>query len=180
MKKNANHIYGIDSPILCFTVGNGSWETLTAKETVNKVVKSKMIGVSTIMICGETHKYLKFLNSAIPILNTVMPVILSVEGCKNLFVERMSELVSGICLEIKLPVIHQYRKTDRRYFRRVGEYRNPNAYKSNIITLIEMIRPLQNSILKVNKELMSSSDVIDTINFLSSYGMKTVVINDEN
>jgi len=163
-------------PVLKLKVSDGDWEVLSNQEFSSKIVKSNLLGVEAVFISGETHKFLKFFTTILPMFYRTIPTIICIEGCRALFLNRVKDYVSGICLDIKLPIKEEYTKEDRSFFRRTGEYRPPERYKDNILDIISEIVNKKYSILRIDGSLMSEENLLITKKFLSDrFNLKIVV-----
>lgn len=168
----------IREPVLTLDVSDGDWEVLSNREFACKLIKSMILGVKLVFIDGETHKFLKFFSTMLPVFYTVIPTVICVDGCKALFLDRIFQYVDGVCLCIKLPVKDKYTKEDRSFFREVGEYRTPDKYKSNILDMISSIDSKKYSILRLERDFMDEPDIAETLSFLSTKTKLKIMVSE--
>jgi len=160
--------------VLVFYLAEDEWDTLSNGEFVAKVTKSLLFDVKYIFIEGETHKHLKFLINMLSSCVSVLPIVVNLDGCRTLFLEKTLQYLDGCSLHIKLPLKERYSKEDRIFFKDFGEYRTAEKYKHSVLTSIDMVKSLPLSIIRVSTE-MGEENILSTLKFLSPYGLKTVV-----
>jgi hypothetical protein len=156
----------VESPferkVLRLFLTSNEWEMLRRNEFLLKLTKSTLWGAGLATVEGEeSHHHLRFLTRILPEIRLRLPVCLSVDGCRFLFIEKLIGLVDGLSVEIRLPLRESYSQTDRQYCKRVlGEYRNPNHYRDMILKTAELADRLPYTRFRIrNPELLGDDGI---------------------
>jgi len=163
--------------ILVFYVSDDNWDILTNGEFISKITKSLLFNVKYVFVEGDTYKHLKFLTNMFSFCVSFLPIVVSLDGCRTLFLEKTVQNLDGCCLNIKLPLKEKYSKEDRVFFKQCGEYRTTEKYKNNVLKSISLIGNLPLSFIRLNTFFMGEEYLSITQEFLKKYDLKIVIGN---
>lgn len=163
--------------VLILELSMDEWDVLSNGEFFSRLIKAKLLGASLVQIeGGETHSYLRFLTYILPLIKHTIPVRLCVDACKTTFVDKISQHVDGVCLDIRLPLKKEYTKEDRDACKTSGEYRSPMQFRDDVVATAKLVDHKPFTMFRIHKNFMSEGDIKQTEEYLRDFRSPITVV----